>query len=84
MNAVNDDYCAVSAYGAGRYVEDIAEPACAALLDNIYPGGLISFSNKGPKLAQIKNQVSIVKKKVGNIYVPGGKCDMKKSSLFRH
>lgn len=81
-NAVNADYCAVSAYGAGSYVENFAETGRAVLLDNIYPGGLVSFSNKNPNITQINHQVSIVKKKVGNIYVPGGKCDMKKKFPF--
>jgi hypothetical protein len=75
-NAVNADYCAVSAYGAGSYVEDFAEAGRAVLLDNIYPGGLVAFSNHNPNLTQISHQVATCKTAVGNIYVPGGSCNL--------
>lgn len=81
-NAINADYCAVSAYGAGSAVEDFAETGRAVLLDNIYPGGLKSFSNNNPNLTQITNQVRTMKNKVGSFYVPGGLCDLTKKFRF--
>lgn len=75
-NAINADYCAVSAYGAGSAVEDFAEAGRAVLLDNIFPGGLEAFSNNNSNLTQITNQVSTAKGKVGDYYVPGGSCDL--------
>ena len=82
MNAINADYCAVSAYGAGSAVEDFAETGRAVLLDNIFPGGLQAFSNNNPNLTQITNQVSTMKNLVGDIYVPGGNCDLSVKVAF--
>ncbi|KAK3312505.1 hypothetical protein B0H66DRAFT_608767 [Apodospora peruviana] len=77
-NAVVMDGYAVSAYGAGSYVEDFADTGRAALLDNIYPGGLAAFANNNPNLTQITNQVTNFKSVVGAYYTTGGTCDKTK------
>lgn len=82
MDAINADYCAVSAYGAGSPGEDFAEASRAVLLDNIFPGGLEAFSQNNVNLTQISNQVSKVKELGGDFYVPGGQCDPAKKKEF--
>ncbi len=72
--ADSDDY-AVSAYGAGSYVEDWAETGRAVLLNNIYPGGLAAWYGNNPNLSHISNQLSVFESIAGKYYVAGGTCD---------
>ncbi|KAJ4292867.1 hypothetical protein N0V88_005525 [Collariella sp. IMI 366227] len=80
-NAVKADGYAVSAYGAGSYVEDFAEAGRAVLLDQIYPCGLIAFASN-PNLGQISNQISVFKKAAGTWFQPGGECDLERKFPF--
>ena len=81
-NAVIADGFAISAYGAGSYVEDFAEAGRAVLLDNIYPGGLAAWSGNNPNLTQITNQISAFKAVTGSYYTTGGSCDITKKFPF--
>jgi hypothetical protein len=81
-NAVAADGYAVSAYGAGSYVEDFAETGRAVLLDNVYPGGLAAWSGHNPNLTQITNQLSTFRSVASQYYVTGGWCDLGKKFPF--
>ncbi|KAK3367690.1 hypothetical protein B0H63DRAFT_535732 [Podospora didyma] len=74
-NAVIQDGYAVTAYGAGSYVEDFADTGRAVLLDAIYPGGLAGFAPNNPNLTQITHQLAAFKAVAGQYYVTGGSCD---------
>ena len=81
-NAVKADGYAVSAYGAGSYVEDFAETGRAVLLDRIYPGGLTNFTGNNPNITQITNQIKAFKSVAGPFFKAGGKCDLKRKFPF--
>ncbi|OBT45089.1 hypothetical protein VE00_05137 [Pseudogymnoascus sp. WSF 3629] len=74
-NAADKDGYAVSAYGAGSYVEDFAETGRAVLLDNTYPGGLRAWSGNNPNLTQITHQLAAFQAVAGRFYVTGSTCD---------
>ncbi|KAK3374124.1 hypothetical protein B0T24DRAFT_625704 [Lasiosphaeria ovina] len=81
--AVKADGYAVSAYGAGSYVEDFAEAGRAVLLDTVVPGGLAAFTGgKNANLTQIAAQLKAFKAVAGTFYTPGGKCDLAKKFPF--
>ncbi len=81
-NAVIADGYAVSAYGAGSYVEDFPEAGRAVLLDNIYPGGLAAWSGNNPNLSRISHQLAAFRAVAGSYYVTGGVCDVAKKFPF--
>ncbi len=81
-DAVIADGYAVSAYGAGSYVEDFPEAGRAVLLDNIYPGGLAAFSGNNPNLTHISHQLAAFRAVAGSFYVSGGVCNVAEKFPF--
>lgn len=81
-DAVNADGYAVSAYGAGSYVEDFPETGRALLLHHIYPGGLSAWSGNNPNLSHIDNQLNRLQASGGDLFTTGGTCDLTKKFPF--
>ncbi len=81
-NAVIADGYAVTAYGAGSYVEDFADAGRVVLLNDIYPGGLSAFAPNNPNLTQIVNQLAAVRSAAGQYYVAYSTCDLTKKFPF--
>ncbi|KAK3900361.1 hypothetical protein C8A05DRAFT_36012 [Staphylotrichum tortipilum] len=82
-DAVDADGFAISAYGAGSYVENFGETGRAVLLDRIIPGGLSGWVGaKGRDLGKVKRQLAVFAEVSKGVYQVGGKCDAKKKFPF--
>jgi hypothetical protein len=81
-DAVDADGYAMSAYGTTNYVENFAEVGRAVLLDKIYPGGLVAYSNHSTNLSHVDHQLDVFKKVAGDFYTPGGSCNLTEKFPF--
>ncbi|KAL8967976.1 MAG: hypothetical protein Q9197_005135 [Variospora fuerteventurae] len=74
-NAIDRDGYASDKYAATSFHESVGQDTIIAALDGVIPGG---YSSIQPEWQKLKNQMRLLRAKLGNLLAPGqGSCDRK-------
>ncbi|KAK0627371.1 hypothetical protein B0T14DRAFT_135246 [Immersiella caudata] len=78
---IADDYTA-TAYGTGSHAENFADIGRVVLINNVYPGGMLSLFPGHPNLGHISNSVALFGAVAGAYYQKDTTCQASKKYPF--